>query len=154
MVVHDFHVSRMAVCPREADAVPLLMRMLCWPFRSPLSHTTPCETNRDYLLDNIPISEPQWVVVSVYDPLRDFLASQVGESVNLSFSQVETILGRVLPQSAHDQDWWWANEETDTTRHVQCESWLNAGWRMSTVDRVRERVRLAPDPKSPAHGKK
>jgi hypothetical protein len=79
-------------------------------------------------------------VLSVYDPLWCFLGAQGGKLVKLSFAQIETILKRPLPQAAYDHDWWWANEDVTTTRHVQCRSWQVAGWQVAAVDRARETV--------------
>jgi hypothetical protein len=80
--------------------------------------------------------------MSVYDPLRFFLAAETGNAVSLSFRQIETMLKRRLPPAARDHGWWWANEEPQFTRHVQCRSWQAAGWRMDSVDRRRETVRF------------
>jgi hypothetical protein len=73
--------------------------------------------------------------MGVYDPLGDFLAAQPGHVVSLSFRQIESLIGRKLPSAAKDHDWWWANEDVDVTRHVQCKSWQLAGWRVNNVDR-------------------
>ena len=51
----------------------------------------------------------------------------------MTFSEIEKLVGK-LPRSAFAQDWWWANEDLETTRHVQCKAWAEAGYNAS-VDR-------------------
>jgi hypothetical protein len=66
-----------------------------------------------------------------YDALGAWLAKQSQSRVELSFSQIEAILGDPLPRSARRHQAWWANEESVDTRHVQCRSWLTEGWQAS-----------------------
>ena len=80
--------------------------------------------------------------MGIYDPLKGFLAGQVGRVAVLSFGQIETILSHKLPSAAHEHDWWWANEDVLTTQHVQCKSWQGAGWQMAAVDRAHRSVRF------------
>jgi preprotein translocase subunit Sec63 len=39
----------------------------------------------------------------------------------MSFRDFERVLGALLPKSAHRAEWW-ANEQSLTTRHVQCKA--------------------------------
>jgi hypothetical protein len=80
--------------------------------------------------------------MSVYDPLQRYLTTQSGKTLALSFSQIEGILNRKLPASAHKHDEWWANESAPTTRHYQCRAWRGAGWQVAAVDRARRAVRF------------
>jgi hypothetical protein len=50
---------------------------------------------------------------------------------------VEGLLGSKLPPSAYGHRSWWAN---DYISHVQSREWLDAGWRVSTVDAAAEHV--------------
>ncbi len=59
------------------------------------------------------------------------------ESVSLTFRQIEDIIGDELPKSAHQHRSWWAN---DSVSHIQSQQWLEAGWRVSGVNIVEERV--------------
>lgn len=61
-----------------------------------------------------------------YDPLRDFLTAGHGQTLELSFRQVEQLVGP-LPDTARERPQWWANEAGDTT-HVQCLAWRDAGY--------------------------
>ena len=60
-----------------------------------------------------------------YDPLRDHLRRRGGAELELSFADVERIIGAMLPNSAARPQWW-ANEEAGT--HVQSRTWREAGY--------------------------
>lgn len=75
--------------------------------------------------------------MSKYVPLNEHLYSMAAESVLLTFSQIEEILGTPLPQSARKHAAWWANNPTG---HSHCRAWFDAGWRSSNVDLVSETV--------------
>jgi hypothetical protein len=77
--------------------------------------------------------------MATYKPLEDFLGSQEKETVTLSFADIEKIVGRPLPQSAYRWDWWWKDEDTSTTRHVQSKAWTRQGF-SAHVDRTRHVV--------------
>jgi hypothetical protein len=63
-----------------------------------------------------------------YDPLESHLRRQKSATYEMSFRDIERILGGLLPKSAHRPEWW-ANEQDSETRHVQCKAWLRAGYR-------------------------
>lgn len=65
--------------------------------------------------------------MSKYDPLADYLRSQVAPEVNLSFRAVEKIIGEPLPDSAMRSQWW-ANETSSKSTHVQRLAWSAAGY--------------------------
>lgn len=62
-----------------------------------------------------------------YDPLEAHLARRSDEEFELSFEEVERIVGDVLPVSA-SRPQWWANETDPDGSHVQSRSWRNAGY--------------------------
>ncbi|AZR74753.1 hypothetical protein BBF96_00130 [Anoxybacter fermentans] len=64
-----------------------------------------------------------------YDPLKDFLKNCNDNSVKLTYKEIEKIIDNVLPDSAYKYREWWANEG-----HVQANAWLDAGWKVYTVD--------------------
>lgn len=74
---------------------------------------------------------------SKYDALRDRLTEVDGDSVTLSFEEIDTLVG-ALPASAWRHQAWWANERTGS--HVQARSWLEAGFRVDRVDQRAGRV--------------
>jgi hypothetical protein len=69
---------------------------------------------------------------STYAPLRDYLAAQAEPVVRLTFAQIESILSRPLPASAHRYRPWWANEKSGT--HVHARAWLDAARKTRNVD--------------------
>jgi hypothetical protein len=69
---------------------------------------------------------------STYDRLRLHLIERNEPVIILSFSQIESILGRSLPPSARRYRPWWANETSGT--HTHARAWLGAGRRTRNVD--------------------
>ncbi|WP_145047873.1 hypothetical protein [Paenibacillus xylanexedens] len=65
---------------------------------------------------------------SKYFPLENYL-NQV--SITLTYSELEEILGFVLPKTAYKREQWWEN---NTMNHTQANSWLNAGWKVEKVN--------------------
>jgi hypothetical protein len=78
-------------------------------------------------------------MTSKYDPLRDWLNLVATSNVFMTFDEVSRLVGG-LPASAEKYDAWWNNEDGDT-RHVQCRSWLEAGFH-AHVDRIARKVRF------------
>ena len=75
-----------------------------------------------------------------YDPLAHYLSRIEGESVDVSFSQVEKILGFQLPNSAYRHQAWWANESHGSHSHSR--SWQEAGWDTCQVNTTQRTVRF------------
>jgi len=69
---------------------------------------------------------------SRYDGLRAYLSQQSEPVVQLSFDEIEKIIGSPLPASARRYRPWWANEQSGT--HVHARSWLDVGRRTANVD--------------------
>ena len=73
--------------------------------------------------------------MSKYDVLGDYLRARVGRRrVQLTFREIEQIIGDSLPAAAHKYRAWWANEVGPTT-HTQSHAWMENGWRVTEVDR-------------------
>lgn len=66
--------------------------------------------------------------MSRYDPLYRWLSAQPYQHVTLTLSATERILSSPLPPSAWSYSAWWANEVPGSSRHVQCQAWMSAGW--------------------------
>jgi hypothetical protein len=66
---------------------------------------------------------------SVYEPLRQRLLREGSRSLQLTFSEIEAILGRKLPRSAHTFSAWWSNESSMKVGHTQAKAWMEAGFR-------------------------
>ncbi len=68
----------------------------------------------------------------IYEPFLEWMrARPEGEAaLDLSFQEIEKIIGGELPPSAHKYREWWANHE----RNAQAKAWLRGGWRVANVD--------------------
>jgi CBS domain-containing protein len=91
--------------------------------------------------EEIPIQliEPEDARESRYAPLALCLQGQPldVDKVEMSFEEIEILIGGRLPRYARQHRSWWAN---DSTAHVQSIQWLSAGWRASSVSMSAEKV--------------
>jgi Domain of unknown function (DUF4268)/CBS domain len=74
-----------------------------------------------------------------YDPLREYLERKHKEKISIiqiSFSDMETLLGIELPEAARQHRSWWGNEHANP----QSEAWMSVGWLVTNVDLGREEV--------------
>ncbi len=69
--------------------------------------------------------------MGVYEPLTRYLASQSGREMPVTFTQLETILGRKLPNSAYKHEEFWTNNPTG---HVHAKAWRSAGWKTRNIN--------------------
>lgn len=76
--------------------------------------------------------------MSKYDKLGHHLRAQHGERLQMSFGEIESILGFPMPISARKYRPWWANQSDGA--HVQSYAWMRAGWKVWSVDFAAERV--------------
>lgn len=73
--------------------------------------------------------------MSKYNPLKKFLQSSNENVIQLSFSQIEDILGFTLPDSARIHDAWWRAKD-----HTQAKAWLDSGYKVKLLRRKQEVV--------------
>jgi hypothetical protein len=66
-----------------------------------------------------------------YDKLKHFLKSAKFTDVDLTFSDIEKVLGRALPPSAYKHRAWWSNNPDN---NVMANAWLEAGYQTADVD--------------------
>jgi len=85
-----------------------------------------------------PISARTPQSTSKYDPLIDHLAATRIEQIQFQFSEIEELLGALLPESARNHAAWWGNTTSDAT-HSWANRWTALGWR-ATVDLARQCV--------------
>jgi hypothetical protein len=71
-----------------------------------------------------------------YDPLRDHLADRTGQTVILSFSEIEDLVGD-LPASASTPSFWSNNSKG------QAQAWRAAGWHVDAPHLDARRVLFA-----------
>ena len=89
-----------------------------------------------------------------YDPLGRYLSRRAGAEIELSFADIERIIGAMLPNSATLPQWW-ANESDPQSPHVQSRAWRNAGYDANLSvgrERVRFARRTAPHSSRPPEG--
>lgn len=55
----------------------------------------------------------------------------------LAFEEIEALIGKALPRSAHAHTSFWANDNEDRAR-----AWTRAGYRVAYVDRDERVVRF------------
>ena len=77
-----------------------------------------------------------------YTPLENYLLAlpKAKREVRLSFEQIEGILKFKLPSSAYEDERWWRREKEGN--HVNKRAWLNAGWKVASVDVNRKLAKL------------
>lgn len=62
-----------------------------------------------------------------YDPLRRYLTRQKTARIELTFTDIERLIGAFLPKAAARPTWW---EETGAAvSPVQIQAWRSAGYR-------------------------
>jgi hypothetical protein len=76
--------------------------------------------------------------MSKYENLIRHFAALDAESWTATFSEIEIILGSLLPQSAYQYPAWWSNQAGEG--HSQSRAWQDAGWRTTNLDIANRRV--------------
>ena len=86
-----------------------------------------------------PVAEEKHQGESRYAPLADLLQGQPGsvDKLQLSFDDIESVLGSSLPVSARTHRSWWAN---DSQSHPQSRLWLEVGWRATFINMTEGRI--------------
>jgi hypothetical protein len=77
-----------------------------------------------------------------YLPLEEWFRNQptTAEQIELTFEEVEAILGSSLPKSATKLTTWWTNVQPKIQSHRT--AWLNNGWKVSEFDQQARWVRF------------
>lgn len=78
---------------------------------------------------------------SKYQKLADHLSSMEEERVTLTFTDIETIVGTALPDSARTHRAWWANSGQPQSR-----VWVDAGWKVEQVNFEEQSVQFKTHP--------
>ena len=83
-----------------------------------------------------------------YLPLEEWFRNQpaTAEQIELSFDQVEAILGAPLPNSASKLTTWWTNVQPKIQSHRT--AWLKNGWMVVEFDLQARRVKFVRTRKS------
>ena len=83
------------------------------------------------------------ILQSKYEKLADYLKELDVDKVNLTFDEIEKILGEPLPGAAMKRAWW-ANSATNN--HA-LNGWLDIGWQSANVnmdDRILDFIKVDP----------
>jgi len=82
--------------------------------------------------------EGRWV------PLTYYLRLKQGRqpTLEITFRQIESVLGDGLPKPARTQAEWWRNDPA----MPQAQAWIAAGWQVGELDLESERVTFVPIP--------
>jgi hypothetical protein len=83
-----------------------------------------------------------------YDPLSEYLRGQRTNRIELTFADIERIVGFKLPRSSRDHRAWWSNNPTNS---VMTKAWLEAGFESEQVDMEGRKLvfrRIASGPSS------
>ena len=75
-----------------------------------------------------------------YDPLHIYLRRKSAPEIEMSFAEIERVLGAMLPNSAALPQWW-ANGADATSMPIQRRAWHDAGYDAFLVAGA-ERVRF------------
>ena len=77
-----------------------------------------------------------------YLPLEEWFRQQhaTAEPIEMTFDQVEEILGTPLPKSATKLKTWWTNVQPKIQSHRT--AWLNNGWVVAEFDLQARRVKF------------
>lgn len=62
-----------------------------------------------------------------YDPLKAYLRRQRVLELQMTFREIENLIGYLLPRSAQKPDWW-SGAALKTGRAVQLQAWRDAGF--------------------------
>jgi len=82
--------------------------------------------------------------MSKYKPLYEFLMAADGDTLPMSFGEIEALVGG-LPPSARRYRPWWSNNGANT---AALNGWLAAGWKTSSVDMQAQTLIFRRDPES------
>ena len=66
-----------------------------------------------------------------FDRLTEFLKGQIANEVQLTFSDIDDVIGVTLPPAARTHRQWWENQASAVGR--QRHAWLSAGWNVRDV---------------------
>lgn len=86
-----------------------------------------------------------------YDPLRRYLRRRRDDLVELTFADIELIIGAILPHAANKPGWW-ANEAKTGRGLVQCSAWLEAGFEVAELEAGKRVCFRRQVPSAPARG--
>ena len=91
-----------------------------------LKRNWPAETQVRRVEVPVPVKDALRVPVE-YRSLYQYLERRYADTVVLTFSQIEDLIGSTLPDLARLRQDWWANTRVDGGPPAQSHSWMQAG---------------------------
>ena len=95
-------------------------RLMSWIKRRPTG------TSRDREETQEQAKPQRFAVPAQYRPLHKYLADRYADTVVLTFSEIEDLLGFTLPDLARLQQEWWTKGDADSAPSAQSRSWTQA----------------------------
>ena len=88
-------------------------------------------------MDGPPTRPRRRLYPSKYQPLTAVLSTEAGDRIQLTFQQIEAVLGTALPSGAWRRRQWWSDQRQ---YGPQVKAWQEAGWHDQDVDLAAEQV--------------
>lgn len=119
----------------------LLSAILTLTIQKFICEAYPARANRNIVLRRSSLAkQPEF---KKYLPLDIWFRNQPAtkKQIELTFDEVEAILGNPLPKSATRLDTWWTNFQPKIQSHRT--AWLHHGWEVTDFDLQARRVKFA-----------
>jgi len=72
-----------------------------------------------------------------FQKLKDFFQNQRAERIDLTFEQIEEILGFTLCDSAYEHDAYWNHKSSPT--HTFPKAWIESGYEIKDYSKIKKR---------------
>jgi antitoxin HicB len=135
------NVALAALVGQERQEAPQARAVLRPDFAGAAARSAPAGAAKTRKLGAVNEEKPGYNTAPIgkYAPLQmhlNGLPRSEGRA-QLSFAEIERIIGDKLPSSAHNHRAWWSNHAGS---HVQARAWLEAGWEVDGVDQEAQTV--------------
>lgn len=98
-------------------------RNVSWPVPSGVQSGTSGVSRREYT-SNVTTSS---VDVTAYRGLHAYLNGRYADTLVMTFSEIEDLLGFALPVAARVREEWWTDDTADGAESPQSHAWTRAG---------------------------
>ncbi|HSG01960.1 MAG TPA: hypothetical protein VLA20_12550 [Vicinamibacterales bacterium] len=85
---------------------------------------------------------PKGTLALDFRPLQAYLKKRFADTVVLTFTQIEDLIGSALPTSARAEAAWWANTDSTGALSEQSSAWMQAD-RLATANLSAQTVAFA-----------
>jgi DNA-binding transcriptional regulator YiaG len=80
---------------------------------------------------------------SKYQALQDYLSREGRSQITLTFTEIETLIGTTLPDSARSKRAWWSNRSKGA---LQASAWIDADYLVKALDLQNQQVTFYKPP--------